>query len=114
MLILWPIYSGDIRKTIAKIKTVHTKKQLANLRQFYPNSGRSVPLDLLPKAVREKRRGLSDYEASLKTARQRKREAAYPMREFALRVRKVLSWDILAFACHFDLLRYIMADLRST
>ncbi|CAG8548845.1 5233_t:CDS:2 [Ambispora leptoticha] len=58
----------EVRKSIARVKTVFTQIQRAHLRAFYKNK-KFLPLDLRPKKTRAIRRRLTKKEASAKTLR---------------------------------------------
>eukprot|EP01060_Flectonema_neradi_P028345 TRINITY_DN3809_c2_g1_i2.p1 TRINITY_DN3809_c2_g1~~TRINITY_DN3809_c2_g1_i2.p1 ORF type:complete len:125 (+),score=34.30 TRINITY_DN3809_c2_g1_i2:51-425(+) len=72
-----------VRKNIARVLTVLNGKQKASLRALYKTK-KFAPRDLRVKKTRAKRRALSHDESSRKTLRQQKKEAAFPMRKFAL------------------------------
>ena len=44
-----------------------------------------VPKDLRPKKTRAMRKALNAHEASLRTARQQRRDRAFPQRKFAVK-----------------------------
>lgn len=72
------------RRDIAKILTVMSENQRANLRQFYKEK-KFKPRDLRPKLTRAKRRELSTHEKKIKTRKQRRKETFYPLRKFAVK-----------------------------
>merc|ERR1711906_34936 len=69
-----------VRKNIARVLTVINETQKAALRQHYSNM-KYAPLDLRPKKTRAIRRRLTKHEKGLKTKRQEKREALFPLRK---------------------------------
>lgn len=73
-----------MRLNIARILTVMRQTQLQQLRQYYKNR-KHQPQDLRPKKTRAIRRQLTHKEANAKTLRQRKKEANFPRRKFALK-----------------------------
>mmetsp|Transcript_5464 Transcript_5464/g.7495 ORF Transcript_5464/g.7495 Transcript_5464/m.7495 type:complete len:124 (+) Transcript_5464:84-455(+) len=73
-----------VRKSIARVLTVYNQKQKASLREKY-GKGKYVPLDLRYKKTRAMRQQLSKKEASLKTAKQTKKDLYFPMRRYALK-----------------------------
>lgn len=75
---------GEVRKNIARVLTVLTAQNRANLRELYKGK-KHLPLDLRPKKTRAIRRRLTKEEASLKTLKQIKREAAFPKRKYAVK-----------------------------
>lgn len=80
-------YSGDVRKSIARVLTVINANQRAQLRLFYKNK-KYTPLDLRPKLTRDLRRRLTKYEATRTTEKQRKRQIHFPQRKYAVKVRQ--------------------------
>eukprot|EP00211_Chloroparvula_japonica_P012279 CAMPEP_0119132766 /NCGR_PEP_ID=MMETSP1310-20130426/12273_1 /TAXON_ID=464262 /ORGANISM="Genus nov. species nov., Strain RCC2339" /LENGTH=123 /DNA_ID=CAMNT_0007123419 /DNA_START=72 /DNA_END=443 /DNA_ORIENTATION=+ len=74
-----------IRKSIARVKTVMTQTQRAQLRVALKNK-KYLPLDLRSKKTRAIRRRLSDEERNAKTQRQAKRLAHFPQRKYAVKV----------------------------
>jgi len=73
-----------VRKSIARVLTVFNQTQRAAKAKAY--RGKTYkPLDLRPKLTRALRRKLSVKEASVKTARQQKKEAYFPIRKYALK-----------------------------
>ncbi|KAK2165513.1 hypothetical protein LSH36_49g07075 [Paralvinella palmiformis] len=73
-----------VRKSIARVMTVMHQTQKDNLRKFYRGK-KYKPKDLRPKKTRAMRKALTKYELSLKTAKQRKKERSFPMRQYALK-----------------------------
>ncbi|KAK6356378.1 60S ribosomal protein L35 [Orbilia javanica] len=74
----------DVRKSIARVKTVVNATQRHQLRLFYEKK-KYVPLDLRPKQTRAIRRRLTQHESSLKTEKQKKKERHFPQRIYAIR-----------------------------
>ncbi|XP_003740397.1 60S ribosomal protein L35 [Galendromus occidentalis] len=72
------------RKNISRLLTIMTEVQRENLVKFYRNKKR-VPLDLRLKRTRAQRRALTPYEQSIKSRKQRRREATYPRRKYAVK-----------------------------
>lgn len=72
------------RRDIAKILTVMSQNQRANLRRFYREK-KFKPRDLRPKLTRAKRRELSTHEKKIKTRKQRRKNTFYPQRKYALK-----------------------------
>merc|ERR1711915_890495 len=73
-----------VRKSIARVLTVVHQTQKENLRKFYHNK-KYKPKDLRKRKTRAIRSQLTTHEASIKTAKQQRKERIYPMRRFALR-----------------------------
>eukprot|EP00897_Mesotaenium_endlicherianum_P004447 jgi/Mesen1/402/ME000010S_10849 len=73
-----------VRLSIAQVLTVISQTQKSNLREAYKKK-KYLPLDLRPKKTRAIRKRLTAHQASLKTERQKKREAYYPMRKYAVK-----------------------------
>merc|ERR1712014_424572 len=73
-----------VRKSIARVLTVVHQTQKENLRKFYHNK-KYKPKDLRKRKTRAMRRALSTHEASIKTAKQTRKERIYPMRKFAVK-----------------------------
>lgn len=78
-------YSGEVRKSIARVLTVINANQRAQLRLFYKNK-KYLPLDLRPKLTREIRRRLTKHERTQTTDKQRKRAIHFPARKYAVKV----------------------------
>eukprot|EP01007_Sphenomonas_quadrangularis_P001065 NODE_1952_length_715_cov_1082.522523_g1644_i0.p1 GENE.NODE_1952_length_715_cov_1082.522523_g1644_i0~~NODE_1952_length_715_cov_1082.522523_g1644_i0.p1 ORF type:complete len:136 (+),score=42.15 NODE_1952_length_715_cov_1082.522523_g1644_i0:87-494(+) len=73
-----------VRKSIARVLTVNNQKEKQNLRKAY--KGKTFkPKDLRLKLTRAKRRALKPYEIS-KSLKQQKREKAFPVRKFAIKL----------------------------
>eukprot|EP01086_Lenisia_limosa_P006451 TRINITY_DN25287_c0_g1_i1.p2 TRINITY_DN25287_c0_g1~~TRINITY_DN25287_c0_g1_i1.p2 ORF type:complete len:139 (+),score=61.41 TRINITY_DN25287_c0_g1_i1:46-417(+) len=73
-----------VRKSIARVLTVMNQTRKQELRKFYAGK-KFVPVDLRAKKTRAIRRRLTAFEASRKTEKQIKKEAAFPMRKYALK-----------------------------
>lgn len=74
----------QVRKSIARVLTVISQTQRAQLRLFLRGK-KFKPLDLRPKKTRAIRRKLTKHEAGLKTLRQKKKETAFPKRRYAVK-----------------------------
>jgi large subunit ribosomal protein L35e len=74
----------QVRLAIAQTLTVIRQKQLNSLREAY-RGAKYTPLDLRQKKTRAIRRALTKKERSAKTARQAKKDAAFPQRKYALK-----------------------------
>ncbi|CEI86381.1 Putative 50S ribosomal protein L35e [Rhizopus microsporus] len=72
------------RKNVARVLTVINQTQREQLRLFYQKK-KYVPLDLRVKKTRAMRRALTPYEKSLKTVRQQKKLAHFPLRKYAVK-----------------------------
>ncbi|KAF9584309.1 60S ribosomal protein L35 [Lunasporangiospora selenospora] len=75
---------STVRKSIARVMTVITQTQRAQLRIFYQKK-KFMPLDLRVKKTRAIRRRLTKHEASLKTVKQQKKETHFPLRKYAIK-----------------------------
>merc|ERR1712118_70031 len=73
-----------VRKNIARVLTVINETQKGALRQHYETM-KYAPLDLRPKKTRAIRRRLTADEQGLKTPRQAKRAALFPLRKYAVK-----------------------------
>eukprot|EP00727_Mastigamoeba_balamuthi_P012354 m51a1_g7741 putative 60S ribosomal protein L29 (124) ;mRNA; r:2636-3191 len=73
------------RKNIARVLTVISQTQRAQLSKFYAHK-KFKPLDLRKKKTRALRRKLNRGERMAKTVRALKDRTAFPPRKFALRV----------------------------
>ncbi|CAJ0961517.1 unnamed protein product, partial [Mesorhabditis belari] len=71
-----------VRKNIARILTVYNQTQKAELRKLYAGK-KYKPLDLRHQKTRAQRRALTKHEVSLKTAKQAKKQQAFPIRKYA-------------------------------
>jgi hypothetical protein len=79
------LFSGEVRKSIARVLTVINANQRAQLRLFYKNK-KYLPLDLRPKLTREIRRRLTKHERTKTTDKERKRAIHFPQRKYAVKV----------------------------
>ncbi|KAF7288218.1 alcohol dehydrogenase [Mycena chlorophos] len=75
---------NTVRKSVARVLTVMNQKARQNLREYYKNKA-YLPLDLRAKKTRAIRRRLSKHDASLKTLKQRKKDANFPARKYAVK-----------------------------
>ncbi|KAF9907199.1 60S ribosomal protein L35, partial [Lobosporangium transversale] len=73
-----------VRKSIARVLTVITQTQRAQLRIFYQKKN-FLPLDLRVKKTRAIRRRLTKHEASRKTVKQQKKDTHFPLRKYAVK-----------------------------
>lgn len=73
-----------VRKSIARVLTVHNQMQKESLRKAAEGS-KYMPKDLRAKQTRAMRRRLSKSEKAMKTHRQKCREAAFPKIKFAVK-----------------------------
>lgn len=74
-----------VRKSIARVLTVHNTQQKEGLRKAAAGS-KYMPKDLRVKQTRAKRRALTKTElATSKTHKQRRKEAAFPFVRFAIK-----------------------------
>eukprot|EP00899_Mesostigma_viride_P029178 jgi/Mesvir1/9445/Mv09842-RA.1 len=73
-----------VRLSIAQVLTVISQTQKASLREVYKGK-KFVPLDLRPKKTRAIRRRLTKYQANLKTEKEKKKLAYFPMRKYAVK-----------------------------
>ncbi|TPX33179.1 hypothetical protein SmJEL517_g03796 [Synchytrium microbalum] len=74
----------DVRKSVARVKTVVTQTQRDQLRLYYKGK-KYIPLDLRPKKTRAIRRRLTKSEEGLKTLRAQKVAQHFPMRKYAVK-----------------------------
>lgn len=74
----------SVRKSIARILTVHNQQQKEGLRKAVAGA-KYVPKDLRSKKTRAMRRALSKSERSKKTHKQKRMEAAFPAVKFAVK-----------------------------
>jgi large subunit ribosomal protein L35e len=72
------------RKDIARVLTTISQKQKDALKEVYKNK-KYKPLDLRVKKTRAIRQRLTKHQKSIKTERERKRLAAFPVRKYALK-----------------------------
>eukprot|EP00013_Stygamoeba_regulata_P007564 CAMPEP_0177642776 /NCGR_PEP_ID=MMETSP0447-20121125/7790_1 /TAXON_ID=0 /ORGANISM="Stygamoeba regulata, Strain BSH-02190019" /LENGTH=126 /DNA_ID=CAMNT_0019145003 /DNA_START=25 /DNA_END=405 /DNA_ORIENTATION=+ len=77
----------SVRKSVARVLTVISQKQKEQLRMFYKTNRlkKYKPLDLRLKKTRSIRRALTESESNIKTLRQKKKEAHFPQRKYALK-----------------------------
>ncbi|KAI8990267.1 hypothetical protein BDB01DRAFT_780722 [Pilobolus umbonatus] len=75
---------GEARKNVARVLTVINQTQRDQLRLFYQKK-KFVPLDLRVKKTRAMRKALTPFEKSLKTVRQQKKLAYFPLRKYAVK-----------------------------
>lgn len=75
---------NTVRKSIARVLTVTNQKARQNIREYYKDK-KYLPLDLRPKKTRAIRRRLTKHERSLKTLKQRKKDAHFPRRKYAVK-----------------------------
>ncbi|KAL2622657.1 hypothetical protein R1flu_002862 [Riccia fluitans] len=73
-----------VRLSIAQVLTVISQTQKAHLREVYSKK-KFLPLDLRPKKTRAIRKRLTKHQSSLKTEKQKKKEAYFPMRKYAVK-----------------------------
>ncbi|KAJ7568795.1 hypothetical protein O6H91_01G048800 [Diphasiastrum complanatum] len=73
-----------VRLSIAQVLTVISQTQKSKLREAYKKK-KLLPLDLRPKKTRAIRRRLTKHQASIKTEKQKKKEAYFPLRKYALK-----------------------------
>merc|ERR1712046_351128 len=73
-----------VRKSIARVLTVLNQIQKDAVRTHY-DGHKYAPLDLRVKKTRAIRRRLTKHESGLKTARQAKRDALFPLRKYAVK-----------------------------
>jgi|Transcript_15602 large subunit ribosomal protein L35e len=74
----------SVRKSIARILTVHNQQQKEGLRKAAAGS-KYIPKDLRAKKTRAMRRALTKAERKNKTLRQRKKEASFPKLKYAVK-----------------------------
>ena len=74
----------SVRKNIARILTVHNQQQKEGLRKAAAGA-KYMPKDLRAKKTRAMRRALTKEQKSKKTLGTRKRNAAYPVRKYAVK-----------------------------
>lgn len=76
--------SGLVRKSIARILTVVSQTQKANLRKFYAGK-KWKPYDLRPKKTRAIRKALTKSELNIRNRKQIRKAALYPKRLYAVK-----------------------------
>eukprot|EP00549_Striatella_unipunctata_P024994 CAMPEP_0118675842 /NCGR_PEP_ID=MMETSP0800-20121206/1687_1 /TAXON_ID=210618 ORGANISM="Striatella unipunctata, Strain CCMP2910" /NCGR_SAMPLE_ID=MMETSP0800 /ASSEMBLY_ACC=CAM_ASM_000638 /LENGTH=122 /DNA_ID=CAMNT_0006571231 /DNA_START=172 /DNA_END=540 /DNA_ORIENTATION=+ len=74
----------SIRKSIARVLTVHNQQQKEGIRKAAAGS-KYISKDLRLKKTRAMRRALTEAQRSLKTPKQAKREEHFPARKYALK-----------------------------
>jgi large subunit ribosomal protein L35e len=74
-----------VRKSIARILTVHNQSQKDGLRKAAAGT-KYVPRDLRRKTTRAMRRALTKVELKKKTHKQCRKEAAFPNVKFAVKI----------------------------
>ena len=73
-----------VRKSIARVLTVHNQQQKEGLRKAAAGS-KYMPKDLRSKQTRAKRRALNKAERSKKTHKQCRKAAAFPRVKYAIK-----------------------------
>lgn len=73
-----------VRKSIARVLTVHNQQQKDGLRKASAGA-KYISKDLRKKQTRAKRRALTKEELGQKTHKQRRKEAAFPFVKFAIK-----------------------------
>mmetsp|Transcript_8087 Transcript_8087/g.23254 ORF Transcript_8087/g.23254 Transcript_8087/m.23254 type:complete len:122 (-) Transcript_8087:106-471(-) len=73
-----------VRKSIARVLTVHNQQQKTGLRKATAND-KYKPKDLRSKKTRAMRRALSKSERTKKTLKQKRMAAAFPAVKFAVK-----------------------------
>jgi large subunit ribosomal protein L35e len=73
-----------VRKSIARVLTVHNQKTKEGLRKAAAGK-KYIPKDLRAKKTRAMRRALNKAELKKKTHKQRCKEAAFPTLKFAIK-----------------------------
>ncbi len=84
----------SVRKSIARVLTVHNQQQKTGLRKAAAaaaGASKYLPKDLRSKKTRAMRRALSKSELKQKTYAQRKKEAAFPHLKFAVKAAEIES-----------------------
>ena len=74
----------SVRKSIARVLTVHNQQQKEGLRKASAGA-KYVPKDLRAKKTRAMRRALSKAERTKKTHKQKRTEAAFPKVRYAVK-----------------------------
>ena len=74
----------SVRKSIARVLTVHNQQQKEGIRKACAKS-KYMPKDLRAKKTRAMRRALSKAEKAKKTHKQRRMAAAFPAVKFAVK-----------------------------
>mmetsp|Transcript_4326 Transcript_4326/g.4993 ORF Transcript_4326/g.4993 Transcript_4326/m.4993 type:complete len:124 (-) Transcript_4326:103-474(-) len=73
-----------VRLAIAQVLTVITQTQRAELKKAFEGK-KYQPLDLRAKKTRALRRALSKEDAAIKTVKQQKKDAYFPLRKYAVK-----------------------------
>lgn len=73
-----------MRKQVALVQTVMNQLQKENVRKLFAKK-HYIPRDLRAKKTRALRRELTKKERSIKTAKEEKRNWAFPTRRFAVK-----------------------------
>lgn len=73
-----------VRKGIARVLTVVNQNQRAALKDAYKGK-KYTPVDLRSKKTRAIRKRLTKHQASAKTLKQQKKDAAFPQRKYAIK-----------------------------
>ncbi|KAK5972351.1 60S ribosomal protein L35 [Trichostrongylus colubriformis] len=73
-----------VKKNIARVHTIIHQTQKQELRKLYAKA-QHKPIDLRKKKTRAIRRRLTAHEQSLRTAKQLKKQRAFPMRRYAVK-----------------------------
>lgn len=74
----------SVRKSIARVLTVHNQQQKLGLRKAVAGS-KYIPKDLRSKKTRAMRRALTKSERTKKTLKQKRMAAAFPKVKFAVK-----------------------------
>merc|ERR1712125_30059 len=74
----------EVRKSIARVKTVFNQTQKAHIRKFYVGK-KYVPIDIRPKKTRAIRRRLTKTQVNKKTLRAQKKATHFPQRKYAVK-----------------------------
>ena len=74
----------SVRKSIARVLTVHNQQQKEGLRKASAGA-KYVPKDLRAKKTRAMRRALTKAERTQKTHKQKRSEAAFPKVRYAVK-----------------------------
>lgn len=74
----------SVRKSIARVLTVHNQQQKEGIRKAAAGS-KYISKDLRVKQTRSIRRALTKGQRSMKTLKQKKKDMHFPMRRYAVR-----------------------------
>lgn len=74
----------SVRKSIARVLTVHNQQQKEGIRKAAAGS-KYISKDLRVKQTRAIRRALTKEQRSMKTLKQKKKDMHFPMRRYAVR-----------------------------